>query len=238
MSNSAPKHAVVGIPTIVCDDLLVKAVDSVMAQKVDSVKIILICNGPKVRQRCIDLAENNSSIIVAFPEGNLGVSGSWNLIAETAFDGGYNNVTIIGDDLQFTTNDSLSIFLDAVKENPNSVYYVYNQGFSAFCLPKFVWDKIGKFDDGFWPGYFEDNDYYRRMMLNNVGWQGLHIETEHPTSSSINTDERLRAINQHCFPLNKMRYVAKWGGEPHNETFTIPWNGGEEFPRTMEGNRY
>ena len=229
MSNTQPYEAAVGIPTIYCEDLLVRAVDSLMGQDI-RINIIIVCNGNKVRETCEKLEAENDDIAVYYPGKNLGVSASWNFLAQQAYDREFPSVTIMGDDLTFSDYDGVRKLTEEAEKDPNAVYYVYNRGFSAYTLPLFVWNKVGEFDEGFWPGYFEDNDYFMRMMIEGVGWRGIKIETEHLTSSSITRDPYLKMLNYTTFPLNEARYIAKWGGKPHNETFKVAWNGGAEYP--------
>src|SRR5262249_21237100 len=145
-----------GMATVTDHKYIINAVDSILEQDLES-KIFIVSNSSKCIPIVNELFSLHNEIIVPFySHYNLGVSASWNLILEQGFIKGYPFVIIIGDDITFLEKDSLTKFKNAVKDNPNNVYYVYNRGFSAFCITKEVWSKIGKFDEGFWPGYFED----------------------------------------------------------------------------------
>ena len=225
MSDKIP----VGIATIVNHGHFERCVESLNKQLLNP-EIWVVANTHRVENNVYEYESLHRIDQAFYFEKNLGVAGSWNYLINTFLAEGADYVVITGDDILFTDKSSLNHFKDAVEKDPTHVYYAYNRGFSLFCITKEVWQKVRGFDEGFWPGYYEDNDYYRRMMLAGVGWIGLHFETEHIGSASINSDNVLRSLNQTYFPQNKNRYIAKWGGEPHKETFTIPFNGGAEYP--------
>jgi GT2 family glycosyltransferase len=79
-------------------------------------------------------------------------------------------------------------------------------------LPRRVVERVGKFDERFWPAYFEDDDYHRRAIQLGVG---LGIRTclapfRHYRSTTIN---RYPDLRQH-FDRNRLYFIAKHGGTP------------------------
>ena len=83
--------------------------------------------------------------------------------------------------------------------------------------------EIGGYDTVF-PKYFCDNDHIRRMRL--AGWETISsgIHTMHIGSQTIKSDPELAFLNSITFPLYRQYYIAKWGGEPHHETYQHPFN--------------
>lgn len=83
---------------------------------------------------------------------------------------------------------------------------------------------IGGWDTNL-PDYYGDNDARHRALL--AGWECIdtHIEgMSHEGSATINSDPKLRFIHQQTFPLHRQYYIAKWGGGPGEEQFSVPFN--------------
>jgi GT2 family glycosyltransferase len=100
-------------------------------------------------------------------------------------------------------------------------------GFITFVITKEVWDEVGEFDEGFWPGYMEDNDYHHRVNLLGIPTTYPQLDFDHFTSSTINTNKDIADAVSFLVPHRESRYMAKWGGMPGNEIYSTPWNGGE-----------
>lgn len=81
-----------------------------------------------------------------------------------------------------------------------------------FCvmMRRSVWAQIGPMDEQFFPGYFEDDDYCRRLQA-----AGYHIGCAedafvyHELSASF--DREGTARKREIFERNRQRYEAKWG---------------------------
>jgi hypothetical protein len=84
-----------------------------------------------------------------------------------------------------------------------------------------VWVEVGEFDEGYWPAYYEDLDWNRRTRLRNVPWSDLGLATEHVGSGTRLADPALQCLVELTYPLNERRYVAKWGGAPEAEEFSV-----------------
>lgn len=94
--------------------------------------------------------------------------------------------------------------------------------FSAFMVNKDCWDKVGEFDEVYFPAYYEDNDYHYRMKL-----AGLLAITYPPAmffhwGSATQNEAIGRPLtdsgNQYA------QFVRKWGAGPGVEVFTHPYN--------------
>jgi len=137
---------------------------------------------------------------------------------------GYTHVAILNDDIVWKkTADQIEEF---IQNNPADFY----QGTGTWCcfiLPVNTFDEVGKFDEGFARSYFEDNDYNTRMLRNGmkIAVDVLLNPEVYRNSQSIAKDPTL---NTH-FDLNRKRYIDKWGGLPTQETYQLPWNGGEGY---------
>lgn len=91
---------------------------------------------------------------------------------------------------------------------PADVPGQYNQPRSFYCMPHWVYDKVGGYDEQFIPAYFEDDDIINRwreagIPLKTV--QGVVIKHSPGTTMDKlpNRDE--------VFVINQARYRQKWG---------------------------
>jgi hypothetical protein len=101
--------------------------------------------------------------------------------------------------------------------------------FSCFCVGRKLGQVVGRFDEGFMPCWFEDNDMHRRIQL--AGYEaGALAPYWHFRNGTTRTDgERANAVRAGAFEASKRYYCAKWG-VPYDaaspigrETFTEPF---------------
>ena len=81
---------------------------------------------------------------------------------------------------------------------------------------------MGKFDECFFPAYYEDNSYAYRMKLNRV----VHLKTPllnpylYRSSMTLEKDYSILDARK----KNLQLYIKMWGGEPMKEKFLKPYN--------------
>jgi GT2 family glycosyltransferase len=149
---------------------------------------------------------------------NLGCSASWNVgraqaIARNA------PLVIVSEAVVF--RDAGRVGLDLAAETNFRTAQRADQAWHLVALHPETLRKIGPFDEGYWPIYFEDTDYeYRmrlacfRMRVNDVGW--FYTDKGHARSwreGWVDVDYERQASY----------YRAKWGGDPGEETFLFPF---------------
>lgn len=166
---------------------------------------------------------------------NLGVSHAWNQFIKMARSDGYDAVIIANDDI-FLYDGALQRFVEKMRESS----FVYFNGMNAFCffgIHLDYADKIGEFDIHFWPAYFEDNDYHRRMKYH--GYQGDGIDGPsffHAGSATLGIFEAQRKLmHLHNFNKNRRYYIVKWGGLPGYELYDTPFNRSEGVNNAESG---
>lgn len=81
-----------------------------------------------------------------------------------------------------------------------------------FCvmLPRRVWEEIGPMDERFFPGFFEDDDYCRRLQA--AGYEigcAEDVFVFHELSASFDREGAQR--KQEIFERNRRLYEEKWG---------------------------
>lgn len=104
--------------------------------------------------------------------------------------------------------------------------FVDTPDFSCFATKKSTIDKIGYFDEKFFPAYFEDNDYHYRIGL--AGLRGVKANCAlyfHFGSRAIKESVDIKEIADLGFAANRDYFRRKWGGLPGHETHKVPFGG-------------
>lgn len=151
---------------------------------------------------------------------NLGVAGSWNYLCDIIFK---NNdyALIVNDDVY------LGYAIGEISEVLQSDHYGFIQSehnWSVFLISKEVYERVGKFDEFFYPAYYEDSDYIRRMELSGVK-RVIDKRLNPKDAKQSQTYEKAPELVNKALKDSKDRYVRKWGGLPMMETFTLPFDG-------------
>lgn len=181
-------------------------------------------------------------------------SKSWNFGIQDGFDRGFDYIIVLNNDIilhpeaidkmierfeQAEENLAMITCLDIREEsNPPETFLKWgadekaeaneseHPNFSAFMINRKTWDKIGGFDEGFAPCYFEDNDYHHRIKLADM--KAICLPTAmfyHYGSRTQNEALDKPICPGSAFEANRGYYKSKWGGVPGRETFSKPFNG-------------
>ena len=186
-------------------------------------------------------------------EDNWGTCRSWNFGIEDGFTRGAEYVLVLNNDIILHPDsiDRIIERFDKKEENlamitmmdvrgecvvPENIFNLKSQdkeitfesehpNFSAFMINKLCWDKVGKFDEGFFPAYFEDNDWHYRIKL--LGFKAITLPTAmfyHYGSGTQNADKGNPLVKGIQFDRNRDYYAKKWGGTPEAEKYIKPFN--------------
>jgi GT2 family glycosyltransferase len=203
---------IIGIPTINRADLLNEALANYFEDFKDT-EIVICDNGKQ------DIITRERNFVLYRPEQNLGVSGSWNMIMDYADKVNGTHVLILNDD----------IYLGKSQEEISTIIRLWKPEFictelnwCSFILSVEAYKKVGKFDENFFPAYFEDNDYFRRMQLSGVTIIVNPMLNPVVYRNSM-TIQKTPELNN-GFEKNRQYYISKWGGQPTQETFSTPFN--------------
>lgn len=178
-----------------------------------------------------------SGFEVRRPPKNVGCAGSWNMICRAAFDEfRSDSAVLVNADCTVLPDTFASLFAA-------SLGFVCAHAFGCFRIDREVWERVGPFDEEFYPAYWEDTDYRRRLRLAGVAFEEWPIEEAevlypgraryrsgivHGKNASESyqgwTGEK-QAWFQQRLVINEQRYVDKWGGIPGSERFEVPFNG-------------
>ncbi len=181
-------------------------------------------------------AAASSEVILEDHRKNRGLSKSWNdgLLISRAV--GYDATIIFGDDCVFSRGD-IELIAETAAANPQTHMVVCggynkaakatvaNHGYSCFAITPAAIEKIGAFDQNFWPAYYEDNDYDRRAKL--LGFTRVEVPQTgiiHEGSGSLfRAGPDLARQHSRTFPLCGAYYVRKWGDGPAVEKYDHPF---------------
>lgn len=210
---------ILGVPTLCRYDLLDELLRSAERGHVRPSRYIIIDNGGRYPlERAVDVVR--SPVERVNPYKNSGVSASWNRIMEMAGD---EPVVIANDDV-ILSDDSIRDFEEATKELP--FVAAETVGYALFAVTKECRETVGWFDENFWPAYYEDIDYNRRLMLSGMRNGAVPRPVFHGVASTRNAlPPSEAAIIHDGFRSNEAYYARKWGGERGAERFTTPFNG-------------
>lgn len=227
-----------------------KALDSMMLIE-DETLLIVDNNSTDNTQEVIAEENKKRDIFATKNDINIGVAGSWNLGLDLGFnDLHVSKVILLNNDILLKKNtlvtierdlDSPGIGLATAKNvsgevadeqaffdlpEARTVVFKETPDFSCFGINKTCFDLVSYFDEAFYPAYFEDNDYHYRMRLadlkavSNYGNCYWHYGSRTKQTSPV-IDEYIK----YRYAENEAYYLAKWGGKPGEEKYTVPFDG-------------
>jgi GT2 family glycosyltransferase len=186
------------VPVLNRYDLLQRMLDSV---DIEVAHLLIIDNG--LGTDTLELSDKFAKVTNLRMPANLGVAGSWNLgIKSFPY---AHRWFIVSNDVVFrpgaleklatARRDEITLTADA----PN---------WQAFALGDAAVTDLGLFDEcGFYPAYFEDNDYMRRAQFAGVNIRKLDLDLTHDNSSTIKAGYQSK--NDKTFFANQRLYQAK-----------------------------
>lgn len=222
----------VGIPTLNRYDLLRKCLDSLEEGELLPSQVCVIDNGGAWASS----GTWSFPVWVVTPHRNLGVAASWNLLKRIA---GAQDIVLLNDDVVMARDtlyrmQECSAAFVTVCDTPGFEARALDPGVRvsdwSCCLHRHrVWQSVGDYDEKFWPGGYEDSDYWRRMKLLGIAVTRLPQNgMVHQVSSTLAAMSRSeRKELDECTARNDAYYREKWGGAPGWEEFTSPSFAGE-----------
>lgn len=201
----------IGIPTLNRADLLNPSLQKYQ-RDFKGIDIHVIDNGQQ------ELLETENTHIHK-EDSNLGVAASWNKLCRIIFQKN-DWALLINDDiyLGYTPNTVNAAIL---KSRVGIVQSAFN--WSVILISKKLYEKVGEFDETFFPAYYEDSDYMYRLQM---------LRLRHEVDLSLNPLVVLQSQTYHKAPElvnkamkdNRLRYIEKWGNSPLLEIFKTPYN--------------
>lgn len=156
------------------------------------------------------------------PRCNIGVSRSINLAARGLRSGG-ESLMWVSTSMRFADDGGMCL----VEESQRHTYGLIGlpAQMHAFVMHAAAFDVVGLWDENFYPGYYEDTDWRRRLDLTVGGLPVADLPGAHIRDGR--GYDALRAHNPGRTVINfdalKAYYSAKWGGLPGAERFERPF---------------
>ena len=147
---------------------------------------------------------------------NLGVAGSWNLgIKCFPHD---DRWFFASNDMTYRPGD-LEVLSTATAGSLTLSQHVPH--LHTFAIGETVIDRVGLFDERFYPAYFEDNDFMRRVKLAGLPITSLDVAPHHDNSSTLKSEPRFQERNRETFQRNKKLYTRKSAGNQNGWSWTL-----------------
>lgn len=204
---------VLGIPVLNRGDLLLRCVGSI-DYPIGQITIVNNGDDPGVAEAIGQIERDGRFKVRVFtPPRNLGVAASWNWILREQPEASF--WVLVGNDIQFTPGDLAHIDA-AVRANPASAILTANEGYSLMAVTQAGVDHVGYFDENFYPAYYEDVDYERRLILSGAsygavfGVHAIHGEAPNWGSSTINANRWLQLRYKFIARVNRGYFQRKW----------------------------
>lgn len=106
----------------------------------------------------------------------------------------------------------------------NAPYRNYSQSphpdFSCFLIHKAVVEKVGWFNEEYYPAYFEDNDYHVRMHRARVRAISINVPFLHHASGTLkHANPKDKEVIERGFARNKERFKETYGCYPDSPEY-------------------
>jgi hypothetical protein len=205
-------------------DLLERMVGSVKKGSKVPDQILLLSNGGDIESYVASKSLASTGLhLVPRNLGRVSVAKAWNI----GFREGCDTTIVTGDDVLFGEH-TLRDLEQASMSSPSLFLYPLvnaSQMFCVFTAKADLFERIGWFDEQFFPAYYEDNDFFRRMKLAGIEAEAVarcdaYLHDVSSTLKSFNPPEMEEHHAQ--FRENQRRYMNKWGGLPGSEIYDVP----------------
>jgi len=136
---------------------------------------------------------------------NLGVPSSWNLGIKAL---PYANYWLIVNNDAWFPGGSLKLFDDNSRRD-RILLSAAMPPWCAFSIGANIVERVGLFDEGIYPAYYEDDDYKRRLAHHNIPVHQSDIPVNHDNSSTLSSSDKFKARNGETFLANMNYYQDK-----------------------------
>ena len=156
---------------------------------------------------------NIGKIRVLRMPSNLGVPASWNLGIKLYPFAPY--WVISSNDVVFEKG-TLTILDKALDPDKLTLTKAFPH-YQTFAIGENIIEKVGLFDEGLYPIFFEDNDFHQRVQHHGLTIEKIVLPHHHEQSASVRFDERLVERNKQSFQDNAHYYHNKTLNEDYSE---------------------
>lgn len=188
-------------------------------------------------ERCLRSMSNrlhNNCTVVDNTVENRGVAASWNIGIDVMEQRRASWLVIVSAAVRFGAPGGED-FLDALDADEDSpAVEALFMGWHLIAFRASTIERVGRFDEVFWPAYYEDIDYGRRAALAfrfaPPYWNKVECEVSHGGHAHGVTLGGVEVNNA----KQERTYRRKWGGPKGAETFRHPY-GDQHLDHTFTG---
>ncbi len=193
--------------------------------------LYIVCNrlsvcGPRELENMLVPRFDGPACVIYEPFVERSVAGAWNEGCDRAVADGTDYLALIANDTRLEADclDQLVAFgarrqadlwsgISTTGGNDSDADQVSDGAdFSCVMFPPATRTRFGPFDDNFRPAYFEDNDYYGRIVLGGGRCCVVHAARFfHHGSLTITADADMAHHVRHWFEENRNYFARKWG---------------------------
>lgn len=157
---------------------------------------------------------------------NLGVPASWNMGIGAMESERADWLVIVSASCRFSPLGGMD-FIDQLDDATFPVVEARYVGWHLIAFHRDAIERVGRFDENFFPAYWEDCDFSRRLALaydlEPPHWTKVECEV---TIESFAHGIQLAGVE--CDPVALAAYYeSKWGGPSSHEVFTTPFDSGK-----------
>jgi len=217
----------IGIPTINRADLLQENLDDLEKNFPDMEELHIVDNGLQGedgRQGFVFPPGLADKIFLESMPQNIGVAASWNRMLNRAFvQKSADYLLILNDDI--VLGKTKQDIIDVIETRDETWFLTGTYFWSVILIHRNTFNQVGLFDETFFPAYYEDNDYARRILLSKPmeGHWGQDERLSPTVRRNSMTIAKDPSLNKGSNP-NRKYYFQKWGGYPGKEVYTKPFN--------------
>lgn len=161
-------------------------------------------NKKKLLRECVGSLKGADEVIVIWNEG-IGFGKACNKGMELARG---DFICVVNDDVVVLEGTLKGLVDKTAVTSPVINGVAQNFWGAFFCLPRWVYESVGGFDERFTKGYFEDDDLIRRLDKAGVPMKSVgSVKVKHLGGTTM---EQLPNRDE-IFERNKKLFKEKWG---------------------------
>lgn len=154
-------------------------------------------------KRCIASIDADEKIVVVNFGMGMGAAINHGLRVST---GDY--IIVSNNDCEWGNGDVRSMCDPDSITIPDNMQGQGEQPRSFYCMPRWVYEKVGGYDERFKVGYWEDDDMIRRWEEAQIPIKMLPVQVSHPHAGHTLNNHPDR---QELFDANRKLFIEKWG---------------------------
>lgn len=151
---------------------------------------------------------------------NIGVAASWNFMLHKIYEK-HEYAIILNDDVYLGKTEYVTDLI--ISQNSRHGILLSPMDWCVFLMPRETFERVGEFDEKFFPAYYEDSDMMYRMRLMGLSIMKLPslIPEVYRSSQTLEKEPERYHMSHH---KNRKVYESKWGGPPGQEKFRTAFN--------------